>query len=122
MLLFLNLLYLIHSVSYAGNSRSPAVLDSSCDLNIPSTNKPLMEIHLEQCKRVHQCMNSATDEEMPDLKKLETLVCKGDFLPVTTTVPSIQTNKAELNINTRQQKKLESEVIQNNTSTQATPK
>jgi hypothetical protein len=67
-------------------------------------------------------MNSATEEEMPDLKKLETLVCKGDFLPVTTTVPSVPTNKEESNINSRQQKKLKDEMIQNTNSTKATEK
>jgi hypothetical protein len=109
MLIFINLFYLIFTVTFAGTSRAPAVLDSSCDLNMTITNKPMIEIQLEQCKRVHQCMNGAADGEMPDLKKLEALVCKGDLQPVTTSVPKLEVNKAELNDNSRHEKKVDKE-------------
>jgi hypothetical protein len=109
MLIFINLFYLIFTVTFAGTSRVPAVLASNCDLNITVTNRPIIEIQLEQCKRVHECMNSAADEEMPDLKKLEALLCKGDLQPVTISVPKIEVNKAELNNNSRHEKKVDKE-------------
>jgi hypothetical protein len=109
MLIFFNLLFLIHSTTIAGTSRAPAVLDNSCDLNVADSNRPLIEIHREQCRRVHQCMNSAADEEMADLKKLEALTCKGELKPVITTVPKIEINKAESNDNSRHEKIVDKE-------------
>lgn len=113
------LILLFSTFTFAGTSRVPAVLDSSCDLSTAEISKPLIEIHREQCIRVHQCMNSAADEEMPALKKLEALVCKGELVPVTTSVPKIEVNKAELDNNSRNSKQLskESPSTTNNSST-----
>ena len=107
---------LFSTLTFAGTSRVPAVLEASCDLNVTDTNKPLIEIHQEQCKRVHQCMNSADDDEMPGLKKLEALACKGELVPVTTSIPKLEVNKAELNDNSRREK-LVNEDSSSNTKT-----
>jgi hypothetical protein len=100
------LFLLLESLSFAGTSRVPAVLEASCDLNVTTTNKSLIEINLEQCKQVRKCMNSAGDEEMPALKKLEALACKGDLIPVSTSVPNLESNKAEFNKNSLKEKEL----------------
>lgn len=112
MLLFYKISYLIISITIAGVSRAPAVLDSSCDLNVEASNsRPVIEIHQEQCKRVRQCMNSAEDSEIPDLKKLEALVCHGNLIPVTTSIPKLEINKAEFNVNSRDVKMIEDEKV-----------
>jgi hypothetical protein len=103
-------LILFSTLSFAGTSRAPAVLDTSCDLDIPVKDIPIIQIHKEQCKRVRVCMGSAADEDMPALKKLEALVCKGELIPVTTHVPKLEVNKAELNDNSRREKKLNKEL------------
>lgn len=104
-------LILFSTLSFAGPSRAPAILDTSCDLDIPVKDIPLVQVHKEQCKRVHACMGSAADEDMPALKKLEALVCKGELIPVNTPVPKLEINKAELNDNSRREKKLNQELI-----------
>ena len=103
-------LFLFSTLTFAGPGRAPAVLDTSCDLDIPTKDIPLIRVHQEQCKRVHQCMNGAADDEMPNLKKLEALVCKGDLIPVTTTIPKLEDNHAELNDNSRHEKKFNQEI------------
>lgn len=113
---------LFSTLTFAGTSRVPAVLETSCDLNVADTSKPLIEIHQEQCKRVHQCMNSAADNEMPALKKLEALACKGELLPVTTSIPKLEVNKAELNDNSRREKPVGQESFSNTKTSSAKEK
>ncbi len=93
-------LLIISSNSFAENSRSPAVLASSCNLNIPTTvtevvggkevvkERPVEDVLKEQCKEVRKCMNSAGDEEMDELKKLEGVACNNTLMAVTTKTPS----------------------------------
>lgn len=91
--------------SFAENSRSPAVLDGSCNLNIGTTytvieagkeivkEKGIKEIQEEQCKEVRKCMFSAMEEEMDELKSLEAVVCSNTLTPVTTKTPSADVDK-----------------------------
>ena len=110
MLILINLLYLIHSTTFAQTgasgsiSRAPAVLDNSCDLNVATDNKPLIEVHRDLCKKVRDCMGSAPDEDLAGLKKLEALACKNELNPVTTTIPKLDVNKALKDDNSRQEK------------------
>lgn len=85
--------------SFAENSRSPAVLDGSCNLNIPTTytvlengkevvkEKAIEDVQKEQCKEVRKCMNSAMEEEMDELKSLEAVACNNTLTAVTTKTP-----------------------------------
>ena len=86
------------SNAYAENSRSPAVLPG-CNLPVSITYEKLIngkvkifeksveEVQKEQCREVKNCMNSADDEDMPDLKRLESVACNNNLKPVTTKVP-----------------------------------
>ncbi len=100
------LLPFIFSLSaFAENSRSPAVLDGSCNLNIPTTMKivvngkeniierPIEDVLKDQCKEVKKCMNSAEEEEMEELKSLEAVACKNTLNAVTTKTPSMPVDK-----------------------------
>lgn len=85
--------------SFAENSRSPAVLDGSCNLNIPTTfsvlingksvvkEKSIEQVQKEQCQEVKKCMNSAMEEEMEELKSLEAVACSNTLTAVTTKTP-----------------------------------
>ena len=76
----------------AENSRSPAVLDGSCDLNISTTTteiikgrsveieKPISQAQKELCLEVRKCMNSAEEEKMPSLKNLEAVACSNTMM------------------------------------------
>jgi len=93
------LTFILSFNSYAENSRSPAVLDGSCNLNIPLTVKTIVDgkevvkdreikdILSEQCKEVRKCMNSAGDDEIDDLKSLEAVACNNSLNAVTTKTP-----------------------------------
>lgn len=91
--------FILSCSAFAENSRSPAVLDGSCNLNIPTTYKVMvngkevekekdtMEVLKEQCKEVRKCMNSAEEEEMEELKSLEAVACNNTLNAVTTKTP-----------------------------------
>lgn len=92
-------LFILSFGALAENSRSPAVLDGSCNLNIPTTittvvdgkqvtrDKPLEQIQKEQCLEVKKCMNSADELEMRDLKSLAEVACNNNLNAVTTKTP-----------------------------------
>lgn len=85
--------------SFAENSRSPAVLDGSCNLDIATTftvmengkevvkEKSIEDVQKEQCKEVKKCMFSAMEEEMDELKSLEAVACNNVLNAVTTKTP-----------------------------------
>ena len=96
---FLLFTFILSFSAHAENSRSPAVLDGSCNLDIPTTykvvingkevvkEKDAMEVQKEQCKEVKKCMNSAEEEEMEELKSLEAVACSNTLSAVTTKTP-----------------------------------
>jgi hypothetical protein len=85
--------------SFAENSRSPAVLDGSCNLDIATSykvmergvevvkEKTIEEVQKEQCKEVQKCMFSAMEEEMDELKSLEAVACSNTLTAITTKTP-----------------------------------
>lgn len=91
--------------SFAENSRSPAVLDGSCNLDIVTTfkvmergvevikEKTIEEVQKEQCKEVKKCMFSAMEEEMDELKSLEAVACSNTLTAVTTKTPGAVVDK-----------------------------
>lgn len=100
------LLPFIFSLSaFAEPSRSPAVLDGSCNLNIPTSMKimvngkesvidrPIEDVLKDQCKEVKKCMNSAEDDEMEELKSLEAVACNNTLNAVTTKTPGVRVDK-----------------------------
>lgn len=107
LVLLTTLLY--SSLAWSSNSRAPAVLDGTCDLNIPLTeekvvngkkiqvDRDIKEILKEQCSRVRQCMFSAEDEAMPDLKKLEAVACKNEYKGVSIETPQLKKAVEEYN-------------------------
>lgn len=91
--------------SFAENSRSPAVLDGSCNLDIATTfkmmengkevikEKTIEEVQKEQCKEVKKCMFSAMEEEMEELKSLEAVACSNTLTAITTKTPGAIVDK-----------------------------
>ena len=91
--------------SFAENSRSPAVLDGSCNLDIATTykivvegkevtkEKSIEEVQKEQCLVVRKCMFSAMEEEMDELKSLEAVACSNTLRAVTTKTPGAVIDK-----------------------------
>lgn len=91
--------------SFAENSRSPAVLDGSCNLDIATTykvmeagievvkEKTIEEVQKEQCKEVKKCMFSAMEEEMDELKSLEAVACSNTLTAITTKTPGAVIDK-----------------------------
>ena len=85
--------------THAEISRSPAVLDGSCNLDIATTvttvvdgkhvvkEKPIEQVQKEQCVQVKKCMNSAVDEEMEELKSLAAVACSNTLAAVNTKTP-----------------------------------
>lgn len=85
----------------AENFRAPAVLDNSCNLNIPTqivtmvngkeviTEKEASQVQKEQCKEVRKCIASADDEELAELKSLEDVACNVKLTAVNTRTPAI---------------------------------
>lgn len=52
-------------------------------------------VQKEQCTRVNECMGQARDEDMPALKKLEAVACKGELAPVETArAPALEKNSS----------------------------
>ena len=49
--------------------------------------RSIQEVQVEQCREVKKCLNSASDEEFDELKKLEAVACKNKFSPLNTTAP-----------------------------------
>lgn len=93
------LLFVLSFSLHAENSRAPAVLDGSCNLNIPTTittvvngkqvtrDKSFEQIQKEQCLEVKKCMNSAEESEMEELKSLAAVACSNTLNAVTTKTP-----------------------------------
>lgn len=97
---FLALLFIVTSSSViAENYRKPAVLPG-CNLPDNTTyealvngktvvkNKTIEQVQKELCIEARNCMNTASDEEMVDLKNLEAAACSNVIKAVTTKVPS----------------------------------
>ncbi len=91
--------FVISFNSFAENSRKPAVLDGTCNLNIPTTittivngkeivtDRSIEDVLKDQCIEVKKCMYSADDLEMDDLKSLEAVACNNNMSAVTTKTP-----------------------------------
>ena len=89
----------------AENSRSPAVLDGSCNLDIETTYKVMVrgkevtrekkieDVQKEQCIVVRKCMYSAMEDEMEELKSLEAVACNNKLTAVTTKTPGAVIDK-----------------------------
>jgi hypothetical protein len=102
---FLIFTFILSFNAFAENSRSPAVLDGSCNLDIATTykvieagkevvkEKSIEEVQKEQCKEVRKCMFSAMEEEMEELKSLEAIACNNTLTAVTTRTPGIVIDK-----------------------------
>ncbi len=115
---FILITLLISFHTHAENSRSPAVLDGSCNLDIATTvttvvdgkqvvkEKPIAQVQKEQCIEVRKCMNSALDGEMEELKSLEAVACSNTLNPVTTKTPG---NIIDKNYDGKRKAKAESE-------------
>lgn len=83
----------------AENSRSPAVLDGTCNTDVPTSitaiingkevvsERPVADILKDQCKAVKKCMFSANEEDMDELKSLEAVACNNNMSAVTTKTP-----------------------------------
>lgn len=97
---FLTLLIFILSINgHAENSRSPAVLDGTCNTNVETTfikivdgkeislERPVADILKDQCMAVKKCMFSSNDEDMDELKSLEAVACNNNMNAVTTKTP-----------------------------------
>ena len=97
--------FMVSFNSFAENSRSPAVLDGSCNLDIATTykivvegkevtkEKSIEEVQKEQCLVVRKCMFSAMEEEMDELKSLEAVACSNTLRAVTTKTPGAVIDK-----------------------------
>ncbi len=102
---FLIFTFILSFNAIAENSRSPAVLDGSCNLDIATTykvieagkevvkEKTIEEVQKEQCKEVRKCMFSAMEEEMEELKSLEAVACNNTLTAVTTRTPGVVVDK-----------------------------
>lgn len=102
---FLIFTFILSFNAFAENSRSPAVLDGSCNLDIATTykvieagkevvkEKTIEEVQKEQCKEVRKCMFSAMEEEMEELKSLEAVACNNTLTAVTTRTPGVVVDK-----------------------------
>ncbi len=100
------LIILLFSISaLAEVGRSPAVLSGSCNLDIPTMveievkgkkikkDRSIQEVQEEQCQEVKKCLNSAGEDEVDDLKKLEEVACKNVIATITTQVPATVVDK-----------------------------
>ena len=89
----------------AENSRSPAVLDPNCNLDIPTTQTVIIDgksvviekspeqVQKEQCKEIRECIASADDEDLAELKSLEDVACNANLKAVNTRTPSVVVDK-----------------------------
>lgn len=99
----------------AENSRSPAVLDGACNLDIPTTitvmvngqevveDRVIDDVLKDQCAEIRKCMNSADEDSMEDLKNLESVACNNVLKPVSIKTPGQVT--PDKNINASRQPK-----------------
>lgn len=90
---------------HAENSRSPAVLDGTCNTDVPTTTtavvngkeviteRAVADILKDQCKAVKKCMYSANEEDMDELKSLEAVACNNNMSAVTTKTPGAVIDK-----------------------------
>ncbi len=97
--------FILSANSYAENSRSPAVLDGTCNTDVPTTvsamidgkeivsERPVADILKDQCKAVKKCMFSANEEDMDELKSLEAVACNNNMNAVTTKTPGAVVDK-----------------------------
>jgi hypothetical protein len=88
--------------SWAEPNRKPAVLDTSCNFDIPTSTteiidglevikeKPVEVVSKELCKAVRDCMGSAPDERMAELKGREEAACSNKITAVTTRAPAVE--------------------------------
>ena len=86
-------------------SRKPAVLDTSCNLDIPThittlvngeeivIEKTVAHVQKEQCLAIRKCMASAEEEELVELKSLEDVACSSKLTSVNTRTPAIAIDK-----------------------------
>lgn len=91
--------------AHAANSRAPAVLDGTCNTNVPTTvtvvvngkevvsERAVSDILKDQCVAVKKCMYSADDEAMEELKSLEAVACHSNMSAVTTKTPGQDVDK-----------------------------
>ncbi len=87
--------------AFAEPRRAPAVLDTSCNFDIPTTisvmingqkveqEKSVELVQKELCKAVRDCMGSAPDERMAELKGREEAACSNKITALTTRVPAV---------------------------------
>jgi len=88
--------------TFAENSRAPAVLDTSCNLDVASSitvmidgkkvvkEKSVEVFQKELCKAVRDCMGSAPDEMMEELRGREIAACSNSIKAITTKVPAVK--------------------------------
>lgn len=98
-------IFTLSGSSHAENSRSPAVLDGTCNTNVPTTvstivngkevvsERAISDILKDQCKEVKKCMFSADEEDMDELKSLEAVACNNNMNAVTTKTPGAVVDK-----------------------------
>lgn len=103
--LFLFAFILFFNSARGENSRSPAVLDGTCNIAVATTftkikdgkevvfERSLHEILKDQCIAIKKCMFSANDEEMDDLKNLEAMACNNNLNAITTRTPGAVVDK-----------------------------
>lgn len=90
---------------HAEPSRKPAVLDSSCNLDIPThittisngeeivIEKTAAHVQKEQCSAIRKCMASAEEEELAELKSLADVACSAKLATINTRTPAIAPDK-----------------------------
>lgn len=88
--------------AFAEPSRAPAILDTSCNFDIPTTITEIIDgkkiikersvevVQKELCKAVRDCMGSAPDERMDELKGREVAACSNTIKAITTRVPAVK--------------------------------
>ena len=93
------------TIAMAENSRSPAVLDPNCNLDIPTTQTVMIDgksvviekspeqVQKEQCKEIRECIASADDEDLAELKSLEDVACNAKLTVVNTKTPAMVIDK-----------------------------
>jgi hypothetical protein len=122
--------FIIATSTFAENSRSPAVLDGTCNTDVPtsvttivngkeiSTERAVSDILKDQCKAVKKCMFSANEEDMDELKSLEAVACNNNMNAVTTKTPGSTIDK---NFNGRRKAKFDSHEQPSIQTTTVTP-
>lgn len=87
MRLTLLVLFIIPTLSFAQNSRSPAVLPS-CKIDLENafeilheaqdvlSDKLVEEFNRQECLEIRNCLASVDEEDLEKLQKIENFVCK----------------------------------------------